>query len=313
MHRHRRLPGGRDGLSGEARPALRPVPRAQLTGTPLTLDLDVLLAANPSPLTGKGTNTYVLGRDEVAVVDPGPALPEHLDRVEAAARARGRTTVVLLTHHHPDHSEAAVEMARRLDAPLAAIPHPLAPRLDRALAGGDQLDIGADTLEVLATPGHCRDHACFEWKQAMAIFVGDLVAGEGFIVIDPPEGDMADYLNSLRLIRDRGIGTQRQGAGPAQVLLPGHGPSIDHPTAYIETYISHRLGREAKVLAALTEAASATPQALLPIAYADTPEAMYPIAARSLQAHLDKLVKDGRVVEVGGLYSGVNPAGATAG
>ncbi|HEV1996795.1 MAG TPA: MBL fold metallo-hydrolase, partial [Candidatus Dormibacteraeota bacterium] len=157
----------------------------------------------------------MLGRDEVAIIDPGPAIPEHLDRVEAAARARGRTSVVMLTHHHLDHSEAAAEMARRLDAPIAAIPHSLAPRLDRELSDGDHLAIGAQTLDVLATPGHCRDHACFEWKQAGAIFAGDLVAGEGFIVIDPPEGNMADYLKSLGRIRDRRFGTHPGGAGPA--------------------------------------------------------------------------------------------------
>jgi glyoxylase-like metal-dependent hydrolase (beta-lactamase superfamily II) len=265
----------------------------------MTIDLDVVLAPNPSPLTGRGTNTYVLGRGEVAVIDPGPAIPDHLDRVEAAARARGTTGLVLLTHHHPDHAEAGEEVARRLGAPLAAIPHKLAPRLDRALADRDQLRVGAEALEVVATPGHCRDHACFAWGRARAVFVGDLVAGEGFVVIDPPEGDMGDYLASLARVRDHRFGPPL--AGP-EVLLPGHGPAIENPRDLLDGYIAHRLGREDKVLAALPAEAGATPEAILPVVYSDTPEAMYPIAARSLQAHLDKLVRDGRAEAVGGRY-----------
>lgn len=249
-----------------------------------------MLAPNPSPLTGRGTNTYVLGRGEVAVIDPGPAIPEHLDRVEAAARRRGRTSVVLLTHHHPDHTEAAEEIARRLAAPLAAVPHDSAPRLDRDLGDSEVLDVGAEKLEVLATPGHCRDHACFAWAAERAVFTGDLVAGEGFIVIDPPEGDMGDYLASLARVRDHRFSAGRG----VSALLPGHGPAIERPGEYLDGYIAHRLAREAMVLDALPAGDPVTAQELLPVVYADTPEVMYPVAARSLQAHLDKLVRDGR-------------------
>ncbi|MEA2684233.1 MAG: hypothetical protein QOK05_2561 [Chloroflexota bacterium] len=266
----------------------------------MTIDADVILAPNPSPMTGKGTNTYVLGRDEVAVVDPGPAIPEHLDRVEAAVRDRGTPILVLLTHHHPDHAEGAEEFARRLGVPLAAIPHPLSPRLDRALSDHDRLEVGTGWLEVLATPGHCRDHACFAWSQARAVLVGDLVAGEGFIVIDPPEGDMSDYLRSIGRVRDYRFGADP--SGPA-VLLPGHGPTIQDPGALLDGYIAHRLAREQKVLNALPAEDGATPDEVLPVAYADTPQAMYPVAARSLQAHLDKLVRDGLASEVSGRYT----------
>jgi glyoxylase-like metal-dependent hydrolase (beta-lactamase superfamily II) len=253
-------------------------------------------------MTGRGTNTYVLGHgDAVVVIDPGPADAGHARNIETAVRARGHAAIVLLTHHHVDHSEAAVEVARRLDAPLAAIPHELAPPLDRRLTDHDQLDLGADTLEVLATPGHCRDHACFEWKQARAIFAGDLVAGEGFIVIDPPEGDMRGYLASLALVRDRRFGTHPTGAAAAAVLLPGHGPAIENPVEYLDGYIAHRLAREAKVHAAL-DGRGQTLAELLALAYDDTPEAMHPVAARSLQAHLDKLVADGRAANEGGGY-----------
>lgn len=256
----------------------------------------MLLAPNPSPLTGRGTNTYVLGRGDVAVIDPGPAIPRHLDLVEAAARRRGHTSVVLLTHHHPDHSEAAEEMALRLRAQLAAVPHTSGPRLDRELGDGEVLDVGAEKLEVLATPGHCRDHACYAWTSERAIFAGDLVAGEGFIVIDPPEGDMGDYLTSLARVREHRFGA----GGGVFALLPGHGPAIERPEEYLDGYIAHRLAREARVLDALSASEPMMAQELLPVVYADTPETMYPIAARSLQAHLDKLVRDGRAAPLDG-------------
>jgi glyoxylase-like metal-dependent hydrolase (beta-lactamase superfamily II) len=247
-----------------------------------------VLAPNPSPMTGRGTNTYVLGHgDGVVVIDPGPPDPGHLAGIRAAVSARGRAAHVLVTHHHVDHSEAAVELAQTLDAPLAGIAHPEGPALDRELTDGETLAMTGQTLRVLATPGHTRDHACFVWAEMDAVFAGDLVAGEGFIVIDPPEGNMSDYLASLARVRDLG------GTGPA-VLLPGHGPEITDPHGYLGSYIAHRLEREAKVLAAIPSDHGIRAEDLLPIAYSDTPEVMYPVAARSLQAHLDKLVADGR-------------------
>jgi len=261
-----------------------------LHGVASELDLDVALAPNPSPMTGRGTNTYVLGHgDQVVVVDPGPDDPRHLDTVANLVAARGTAAMVLMTHHHLDHSEAGPAMARRLAAPLAARPHPLAPPLDLRLEA-ETLDFGTVHVRIIPTPGHCRDHACLAWLEPGAVFAGDLVAGEGFIVIDPPEGDMTDYLDSLHLLgRPDLLG---EGA-PARVLLPGHGPAIDQPGEFLGGYIEHRLAREAKVLAALSPQRPRTVEDLLPLAYADTPEVMYPVAARSLQAHLDKLVRDG--------------------
>lgn len=246
--------------------------------------VQVVLADNPSPMTGRGTNTYVIGHDDVLVIDPGPADSTHLDRVENAVRRRGRAGTVLLTHHHLDHSQSAAAFATRLDSPLAAIPHPEMPQLDTDLADGDQVTFGGGALQVVATPGHTRGHACFWWESERVVFAGDLVAGEGFIVIDPPDGNMADYLASLARVRDL----------DAAVVRPGHGPVIESPRAYLESYIRHRLQREARVLAALGSDPRIVPQ-LVPAAYADTPEAMYPIAARSLVAHLEKLAADGKV------------------
>ena len=250
-------------------------------------------------MTGQGTNTYVLGRGAgVVVIDPGPAIPEHLENVQAAVRARGHAAHVLVTHHHVDHVEAAVELAAALGAQLAGIPHPDGPTLDRELRDGEVLESEGVAIRVLATPGHARDHACFLWEQEDAVFAGDLVAGAGFIVIDPPDGNMADYLGSLAAVRDL---PGRSGTGLA-VLLPGHGPAIEDPRGYLDAYIAHRLQREAQVLAAVPGQGGLPAEALLPIAYSDTPEAMYPVASRSLEAHLDKLVGDGRVEFADGVY-----------
>src|ERR1700716_4388536 len=226
----------------------------------------VLLANNPSPLTGRGTNTYVVGEDQVVVIDPGPADAAHLPRIQAAVAERGRATSVVITHHHFDHSEAATGVAQRLGAPLAGFPHPDSPVLDRELADGDEVAFGGGVLHAVHTPGHSRDHLCFWLPEAGTVFAGDLVAGEGYIVIDPPDGDMAQYLDSLGRIRDLG----------AKSIRAGPGPLIDAPAAYLDSYIAHRLAREARVLGSLG-AESRRVAELLPVVYDDTPEAMYPI------------------------------------
>src|SRR5258708_2697956 len=235
-------------------------------------------------MTGRGTNTYVVGQGDVVVIDPGPSEKMHLERVETAIRQGGRGGAVLLTHHHLDHSESAAQFATRLDVPLAGIPQPEMPPLDTNLTDGDELPFGGGTLRVVATPGHTRGHASFWWESERVVLAGDLVAGEGFIVIDPPDGNMVDYMASLARVRDL----------DAAVILPGHGPAIESPRAYLESYIRHRLDREARVLAALGPDPRITPQ-ILPAAYDDTPEAMYPIAVRSLVAHLEKLAAEGKV------------------
>jgi glyoxylase-like metal-dependent hydrolase (beta-lactamase superfamily II) len=244
-------------------------------------------------MTGRGTNTYILGEGgPVLVVDPGPADDSHLDAVVEQARRQGTPELILITHHHADHSEAAPALARRLGVPVAAFPHPLQPRVDREFEDGETLHFGGGSLRVMHTPGHAADHACLELLGEDTILVGDLVATEGFIVVAPPDGDMSLYMRSLEAVRALGPG----------LLLPGHGDPIPDGEGRLAAYLAHRLQREDKIMQALRSATGTTPAGLddlLPLAYDDTPAAMLPVARLSLEAHLLKLVGDGRARRVG--------------
>ena len=249
--------------------------------------VEAILAPNPTVFTGKGTNTYVVGSGDVVVLDPGPALDSHLDRVRAAAKARGDITAVHLTHHHADHAEAARSFADSVAAPLCTMPHPEGPVPSRSLGEGDTVTFGGGALVAWHTPGHCRDHLCFATDDGGTVFGGDLVATEGFIIVDPPDGDMAQYMESLERVRRH---FAARGGGR---LLPGHGAPIDDPVGHLDRYIAHRRERESRVLDAIRQLGAPTAAEILPVAYADTPEQMYPLASRSLAAHLDKLVLEG--------------------
>jgi glyoxylase-like metal-dependent hydrolase (beta-lactamase superfamily II) len=248
-----------------------------------------VLAPNPGPMTGPGTNTFVVGDPTGAlVIDPGCADAAHLEAVQLAGAALGGIQTIVVTHAHSDHIGGAAELAGRTGARVLALSRAPegVPFADATVADGAEIAAGNQSLTVLATPGHRFDHLCLWHAPSGILFAGDLVAGVGTVVIIPPEGDMRAYLASLA----------RMQTLPLRRIWPAHGDAIDDPQAKLAEYIAHRLAREAQVLAALS--AAGQPQTvgdLVPVVYADTPASMHGWAAQSLLAHLIKLEADGRV------------------
>jgi glyoxylase-like metal-dependent hydrolase (beta-lactamase superfamily II) len=237
-------------------------------------DVMRLRADNPGPLTLSGTNTWIVGRDPTYVVDPGPALGGHLDRIHAAIEARGGLGGVALTHDHEDHSAATDILRQRFPAPLAGGRG----EVDVRLAGGARFG----PFEAISTPGHAPDH--FALICNSVCFTGDAVLGEGSVFIAPDPGALAGYLGGLRRLREREL----------DVLCPGHGPAIWRPRVKLEEYIDHRFERERLLLAALVEGRRSIAE-LLDAAWSDVPAELRPVAAVSLRAHLDKLADERRL------------------
>jgi len=234
-------------------------------------------AGNPGMLSLSGTNTWIVGRDPAWVIDPGPALPAHLDTLTAEVWRRGGLGGIALTHDHPDHAEAVPALRERLGAaPVAAARG----AVELPLAGGGR----AGPLEALPTPGHAQDHLAFVLGEIG--FTGDAVLGEGSVFIAPDPGALAGYLAGLAELRARGLA----------LLCPGHGPLIEDPAAKLEEYMAHRLERERLVVGALARGRR-TVDELLDAAWADASPALRPIAAITLDAHLDKLADEGRLPE----------------
>ena len=234
------------------------------------MDVLLLRAANPSPYTLDGTNTWIAGRDPAWVVDPGPALDDHLDAVAAAVAARGGAGGIALTHDHPDHAEGIQALRGRLggDVPVGRMP---------PLADGDAFG----PFTVVHVPGHARDHLVF--VAGGDAFTGDAVLGAGSVFVAPGGGGLGPYLDGLR--RLRGLGLRR--------ILPGHGPVVNHPDAKLDEYVAHRLERERRILAAL-DAGIRDEDALIDAAWDAVPEGLRVPARWTLQAHLEKLRAEGR-------------------
>jgi endoribonuclease LACTB2 len=281
-----------DALYEQVRTAVAPSegePPDQLL--PVAPGIRVLALRTPTLPPAAHTNSYLVGpgRGPQLLVDPGSPYPDQqalLDRVLALEADAGRPLgLVALTHHHGDHVGGAAALATRWSVPIAAHRR-TAERLAGKVAVARELVAGEvlDAFEVTCvhTPGHADGHLCFE--RGEAAIVGDMVAGIGWILIDPVEGDMADYLASLAMLLAR----------PATTLLPAHGPAIGDGPGKLREYIAHRTLREDRVLGALARRPVASLAELLPDAYADTPRALWPLAERSLRAHVDKLVKEGR-------------------
>lgn len=238
------------------------------------------------------TNAYLVGRGEAVLVDPGSPFENEnqrlLDALRETERRLGRRAIAIwLTHHHPDHVGGVEAMRNALGVPVLAHPETaarLAERgiaVDRELSEGQEVELAGEPvtrLRVLHTPGHARGHLCFELMGEDVVIAGDLVAGLGTVVIDPPEGDLDQYLASLERLRK---------LSPA-VLLPGHGPAIRDGKGKAEEYIDHRRWREARILEAWRNGAR-TPREILPLAYDDVPAVAHPLAERQILAHLESL------------------------
>jgi glyoxylase-like metal-dependent hydrolase (beta-lactamase superfamily II) len=259
-----------------------------------------VIAKNPSAFTHYGTGTYIVGRGEVAVIDPGPELPEHLEAILAAV-AGERVTAIVVTHHHIDHSPLAGPLKARTGAPIYGCALAAAPAADDGgvrMEAANDLDFAPDvslcsggeikgpgwTLEAIPTPGHTSNHICYALKEENALFSGDHIMGWSTTVITPPDGDMTDYMESLERIRARDFST----------IWPTHGPPIREVTPFLDAYIAHRRERENQILTALANG-PARIRELVPQLYADTDPRLHPAAARSMLAHMIDLARRGRV------------------
>jgi glyoxylase-like metal-dependent hydrolase (beta-lactamase superfamily II) len=256
-----------------------------------------VLAPNPGMMTGPGTNTYLVGDDEVAVIDPGPDEPAHLEAILSAAA--GRVRWILVTHTHIDHSPLATALRDATGAmalgfgPAPALSSPgldghdrvFAP--DRLLTDGDRLDSSEFRIAAVHTPGHASNHLCFELVGDGLLFSGDHVMQGSTVVIAPPDGDMTLYLESLDRVRRLGL----------RRIAPGHGQIIDDPAAVLDEYLRHRLAREAAIAAQVARVDRDHPvsiEQLVEIIYTDVPDQLHPIARYSVWAHLRKLAAERR-------------------
>jgi glyoxylase-like metal-dependent hydrolase (beta-lactamase superfamily II) len=255
----------------------------------------LVLANNPSPMTLEGTNTWVLiepGGDQAIVVDPGPDDARHRDAIMAAVDGAGAKQVglIVLTHGHSDHAEGAPALGERANAPIRAIAPTHCSQGQQPLSDGERLTIGGFHLDVIATPGHTADSACFVIDADAALLTGDTILGRGSTVVARPDGELGDYLATLH--RLRALVDQQH----LLVVLPGHGPVVDDAAAKIDEYLHHRQERLQQVRAAAIT--SDTVDQVLHAVYGDVaPEVQF--AARwSLLAQLDYLRNEGVSVPV---------------
>ena len=254
-----------------------------------------VLAHNPSAFTYYGTQTYLVGAKQLAVIDPGPDLAEHLDALENAIGGR-RVVAIMCTHTHRDHSPAARPLANRIGAPVIGCA-PLAletvgPRADAAFDGdysadrvlddGESLDVDGDSIVAVATPGHTSNHLCYSYRGAL--FSGDHVMGWSTTVVVPPDGDMAAYMASLDKLRKR----------DDRVYYPAHGPAVENPEQYVRHLMGHRMQREKQILRLVGERSRNIPD-IVANAYPGLDPRLVPAAGGSVYAHLLDLERRGLV------------------
>jgi len=275
-----RRPSDGDGDDGP------PPPKPLVPGVASALSPMVrrILAPNPGVMTGPGTNTYLVGIDEVVVVDPGPDDDGHLDAILGCGGDRIRW--IVCTHTHPDHHPLAGRLRERTGAEVLAHSARDGLEVDGTLADGDVIEATEFRLRAVHTPGHASNHLCYLVEEERLLFSGDHVMDGSTVVIAPPDGDMAAYLDSLERLR-----TMR----PAlRAIAPGHGHLIEDPKARLTEYVEHRLDRERQVVDALRAAGgSATPAEVVERIYTGLVDELVPRARQSVHAHLRKLAADG--------------------
>jgi glyoxylase-like metal-dependent hydrolase (beta-lactamase superfamily II) len=260
---------------------------AAVPGRPVAVSSLVVRATAPNPgmMTGPGTNTYLIGAEQVAVVDPGPDHGSHLD--DMAALGAGRIRWIVVTHTHPDHAPGAAGLSARTGAEVLGFSARDGFEPSRAVGDGFVLRGDDFTLRALHTPGHASNHLCWLLEDERMLFSGDHVMEGSTVVIAPPDGDMARYLASLQRLLELDP--------PLATIAPGHGVLIDDPAAAVNDLVAHRLAREHAVADALEQAGRSSVDELLPAVYADVDKERLPVARFSLWAHLRKLQDDGRV------------------
>ena len=260
-------------------------------------NLKRIIAPNPSPMTFWGTNTYILGTNELAIIDPGPAVQSHFEAIMSSLNKNQSITHILITHSHIDHSPLAKQLSERTSAPILAFGESSAGKSTimtnlKNLDGGEGIDYDFKPdvtlndnqilknkewcIKSLHTPGHMGNHLCFSWEGESILFSGDLVMGWATSMVSPPDGDLTDFMNSIKSLQLR---------SPDKLFFPGHGAPIENPSLRLQELYEHRKKREREILLAL-EIGLATISEITESVYADLDKRLITAAKRNVLAHL---------------------------